>query len=234
MNCGTERWLFLDGDDTLWDSQGLYDQVKAGFERIVQKEGLDSEIAVQLLDEIDSAKVPRMGYSLERFRSSLSEAYLALCVRAGRTPNPRTTGQLRRLLERIFKRKPPVLPGARGALTRLRRRFRLLLVTKGEVRRQTQLVSDLGLEKYFDRVVIVDGTHAKDYSGVISDLGVGPSDVWVIGNSPRSDINPALKLGLKCIWFAGRSWLFEEEAVSATVPVARSWKDVEELLAEET
>ena len=49
MNCGTERWLLLDGDDTLWDSQGLYDQVKAGFERIVQKEGLDSEIAVQLI-----------------------------------------------------------------------------------------------------------------------------------------------------------------------------------------
>jgi putative hydrolase of the HAD superfamily len=228
-----DEWLLVDGDDTLWDTQGLYDAVKVGFEKIVCGELLDWSDAVRVLDELDAARVAEMGYTLERFRLSLMDAYRALCSSSGQKPTPGTLQELEALCQNVLKQKPKMLPGARRTLSRLRTLFGIALVTKGDQKRQAQLISSLRLKRYFDRIYIFDRPHEKEYQVVLRDLGVRSDNAWVIGNSPRSDINPALRLGLKCIWFVGRSWLFEtEEIVSTTVPIAKSWSDVERILME--
>ncbi len=96
-------------------------------------------------------------------------------------------------------------------------RHDLVLLTKGDVEEQKLKVERSGIAEYFRQVVIVPEKDVTTYHRVVGELQVDPQRTWMVGNSPRSDINPALDAGLNAVYIPHpHTWHLEHEEVQNT------------------
>jgi putative hydrolase of the HAD superfamily len=215
--------LIFDGDGTLWESQVFYDEAKERFYEIVAGQGglaeyfesaqITVEDALHFVDEIDMRNVERRGFAAGRFSGSLVEAYQSLSRAAGVTPNPHVSQRLRRLGDSVPGRRRAPLPGARETLEALSTdgSYALVLYSAGDETTQLRKLRETGLEEFFEeRVHIVPMKDDAALRGLIEAENLDVSSSWMIGNSLRSDINPALRVGLNCIWFHNGGWAYDE------------------------
>jgi putative hydrolase of the HAD superfamily len=116
--------------------------------------------------------------------------------------------------EQIRTQPLQLLEGVRETLTYLSPRHDLFLLTKGDSEEQKLKVERSGIEEYFRRVVIVPEKNVSTYHRVVSELQIDPQRAWMVGNSPRSDINPALAAGLNAVFIPHpHTWHLEHEEV---------------------
>lgn len=215
--------LIFDGDDTLWDSQIFYEEVKLRFYEILQRQGglaeyfqsaqITYEDTARLIDEIDMRGVDREGVSSKLFSKSLIEAYGTLSTEAGVLPDPRVSQRLWRLGRIPARRRRSPLPGARETLQALsaHHSYILVLYSTGTERTQMRKLRQVGLEEFFDaRVHIVPRKDDDTLRAVIRAENLDIPSSWMIGNSLRSEINPGLRLGLNCIWLHHGGWAYDQ------------------------
>lgn len=202
--------VVFDGDDTLWSTEPLYDVARQDARALVTAIGASGEEWEELQRRIDVENVATLGYSQERFPTSCVQAYEQLCVLHGLVPDPAVAGRIRQAARTVFDRDPELVPGAREVLDTLRnQRVRLALLTKGDLSVQRQRVERSGLQPCFDLVRIVSTKSPDDIRAVVADLDVALEDAWMVGNSIRSDIFPALEAGLRAIWIKAHVWEYE-------------------------
>ena len=108
-----------------------------------------------------------------------------------------------------------VIEGVPETLEYLASRHRLVLFTKGEREEQASKLERSGLASYFSAARIVHEKDTRTYRNTIAELSAPHGRTWMIGNSPRSDINPALEAGLKAVWVPhDATWMLEHEDVA--------------------
>ena len=118
------------------------------------------------------------------------------------------------MTERV--RNHPVEPfdGVEETLRYLRGRHSLRLVTKGRRAEQAAKIERSGLGALFDDCSIVREKNADSYRAVLRQSRAEPSRTWMVGNSPKSDINPALAAGIGAVWIPhAQTWSLEHEDV---------------------
>jgi putative hydrolase of the HAD superfamily len=94
----------------------------------------------------------------------------------------------------------------------LSERHDLTLFTKGHAEEQRLKVDRSGLAGHFDRVVVTPEKDEAAYRRLLLRHGLEPERTWMIGNSPRSDVNPALAVGLRAVFIPHpRTWSLEVE-----------------------
>ena len=202
--------VIFDGDDTLWSTEQLYDEARSDARRVVEESGLDGERWEQRERLIDVQNVAKFGYSVERFPTSCVQAYEELCMTEGRTVDKVTSQLIRQAAKSVFERDPPLISGARETLKFLRAKgVRLGLLTKGDFKLQTRRIERSGLCKLFDIVKIVTEKSPAIILEVVAELGVDVRAAWMVGNSLRSDVFPAMKAGLRAIWIPAHVWEYE-------------------------
>jgi putative hydrolase of the HAD superfamily len=92
----------------------------------------------------------------------------------------------------------------------LSERHHLTLCTKGAPQEQRAKLDRSGLGRYFRNVEVVKEKDVELYRR----LGIARSTAWMVGNSPKSDINPALEAGLSAVYIPHpHTWHLEHEAV---------------------
>lgn len=204
------RAIVFDGDDTLWETEALYDDARQQAREIVEASGLDGARWEELERRMDVENVDRFGHSVSRFPTSCVEAYESLCSASGRDSDPAVRADIERAARTVFDRPAPLVPRARETLTALRARgFRLALLTKGDRELQRRRVEDSGLGPLFDIVEIVDVKTPETISSVLARLGVPASSALSVGNSVRSDVLPSLEAGVQPVWVDARVWEYE-------------------------
>jgi putative hydrolase of the HAD superfamily len=110
----------------------------------------------------------------------------------------------------IAEQEIELLPGVAETLAELSTRHRLILMTKGNHAEQVDKLTRSGLASYFSAVEIVAEKDAVSYRDVIRRYELSPQTSWMIGNSPKSDINPALAAGLHAVFlFHKDTWVLE-------------------------
>ena len=83
-------------------------------------------------------------------------------------------------------------------------------MTKGNVREQTGKVERSGLKPYFEAVEVVAEKNAESYHAIVEKYGLERSTTWMVGNSPKSDINPAIAAGLNAVFIPhAETWILE-------------------------
>jgi putative hydrolase of the HAD superfamily len=93
-------------------------------------------------------------------------------------------------------------------------RHELILLTKGDQEEQQLKIDSSGLQDYFRHVLIVPEKDVQTYLRLVSELELDPGQAWMIGNSPRSDINPALQAGLNAVFIPHEhTWGLEKQDV---------------------
>jgi putative hydrolase of the HAD superfamily len=112
-----------------------------------------------------------------------------------------------------------LLPEVPQTLQYLSTRHRLILVTKGAVAEQTGKIERSGLKQHFAATEIVAEKDAAIYQSIVEEYSLPHESTWMIGNSPRSDINPALAAGLHAVFVPhGNTWILEHDEVNAASP----------------
>lgn len=206
---GVTGAVVLDGDDTLWNTQALYDSAKQMFFALIRKCGLDVDEAARTLTRIDVHNVSTLGFHRSRFPRSMVEAYRESTRVMGRHPSADVEQLILEIGEGVFRGQPQVWPDAMSSLRRLRQRHALLLFTAGDEGVQERRVATSGLAHYFENVTIVPRKTQDSWAELIQRNELATRSTWSVGNSVRSDINPALILGLRCILLTRESWEYE-------------------------
>ena len=114
--------------------------------------------------------------------------------------------------ERILDAPVEVIDGVAETLEYLALRHDLTLFTKGHPEEQKLKIDRSGLGVYFGHTAIVKEKDAAAYRRLAAERGMDPARAWMIGNSPKSDINPALEAGLNAVYVPhARTWVLERE-----------------------
>jgi putative hydrolase of the HAD superfamily len=200
-------YLIMDADDTLWENNIYFEQAIHAFVTFLDHSRLSREEVRAVLDEVERL----MGYGSVNFTKSLVETYRRL---AEKDQQEEDIEQVRRFGEQIRTQPLQLLEGVRETLDYLSPRHDLFLLTKGDSEEQKLKVERSGIEEYFKHVVIVPEKDVTTYHRVVNELQIDPQRAWMVGNSPRSDINPALAAGLNAVYIPHpHTWHLEHEEV---------------------
>jgi putative hydrolase of the HAD superfamily len=202
--------VVFDGDDTLWRTEQLYDDARARARKVVAEFGMDAARWEECERRLDVQNVETLGYSKDRFPTSCVQAYEEICERTGCLRDDDIANQIRRAAQSAFDHDPPLVSGARETLILLRQRgARLALLTKGDRELQSRKIESSGLADLFDVIQIVPVKSPEIIRDVVAALGVDVTSAWMVGNSIRSDVRPAINAGLRAVWIMNTRRLTE-------------------------
>jgi putative hydrolase of the HAD superfamily len=201
--------LIFDADDTLWENNVLFERAIEAFIDHLAHPAMSRHEVRAVLDEIERANCSVHGYGVRTFHRSLSD-----CLARLRTTAP-LNGEDADLLDRLCwpmrEGVVEVLPGVAETLAALRSRHRLALLTKGHAEDQHRKLAASGLAGLFEEVTVVDEKDPEVYRSLVASRGLDPDSTWMIGNSPMSDIWPALDAGLGAVLVPHpHTWVLEK------------------------
>ena len=208
---GRSKVLIIDGDDTLWENNVYFEKAIEDFIDFLAHSTLSREQVRATLDEIERLNSGIHGYGTAAFARNLRETYERLAERAIETGDIEHVMNLGR---RIVQVELDLLPDVADTLDYLAARHRLLLFTKGEEEEQRLKVQRSGLAPHFDQVVVAKEKDVAAYRRLIREQDLDAGEAWMVGNSPRSDINPALDAGLRAVFIPHpHTWRLEHADV---------------------
>jgi len=203
-----DRRVLFDGDNTLWHIEALYDHARSELVHYIEASGAHTnEIeAFQRLE--DKRLFEELGYSATRFATSFENTMRRFVPDA----SAEQLDCARHLARSVFERPAAIDPDAHGVLSCLRSSHHLALVTAGERWVQERRLAAFHYADMFDVIQIVERKTAMVFRRLAADLAIGMEQSWVVGDSLRSDIMPALEVGLNAILIASHNWIEVEHA----------------------
>lgn len=199
--------LLIDADDTLWENNIYFERAIAAFIGYLNHHKYTKAEVRKALNAVERETILTHGYGLTSFTHSLVACFERL------SPEPATEEKIQRILSfaaSIAEQEIELLPGVAQTLAELASRHRLILMTKGNHAEQADKLSRSGLSGHFSAVEIVAEKDPPTYREVIRRHELAPRTSWMIGNSIKSDINPALAAGLHAIFlFHKDTWVLE-------------------------
>ncbi|MBX9400229.1 HAD family hydrolase [Lysobacter sp. BMK333-48F3] len=183
----------FDGDDTLWHSEGYYQEAAVEFERILGAWVDIGNAAIrERLYAVERNNLALFGYGVKGMVLSMIEAAIDITqARISAADIHRIVVLAKDMLDHPVE----LLPGIREAVEAVAREHRIVLITKGDLFHQEKKVALSGLADLFHRIEIVSEKDEASYSRVLAEFGVAPERFAMVGNSLRSDIEPVVALG---------------------------------------
>jgi putative hydrolase of the HAD superfamily len=205
--------LLIDADDTLWENNIYFEDAFDEFVGFLDHSSMSpAEIRV-LLDEIEVANIKIHGYGAANFARNLAQCYGRLAEREIRGEDLRAVMSF---AERILECPMQLIDGVAETLEYLAARHELTLFTKGHPEEQKLKIDRSGLSARFTHTAIVREKNAHAYAKLALDRQLDRERTWMVGNSPKSDINPALEAGLNAVYIPHpRTWSLEREEIQA-------------------
>jgi putative hydrolase of the HAD superfamily len=208
---GTAQHLIFDADDTLWENNIHFERAIEDFLDFLAHSTLSRDEVRAVLDEIELANFGIDGYGSAAFTRHLRACYERLAERHINEDDLRTVMAFG---ERILAQPIELLDGVEETLVLLAARHDLTLMTKGHPEEQRLKIDRSGLAGYFRHAAVVPEKHAEAYRELVIELEVDLTRTWMIGNSPKSDINASLAAGLNAIFIPHHAtWRLEHQEI---------------------
>ncbi|MGW1378489.1 HAD family hydrolase [Streptomyces sp. NPDC002446] len=199
--------LIFDADDTLWENNVIFERVIDEFLDWMVHPELDRAGVRAVLDGIEAANAPTLGYGSRVFLHSLGECVARL---RGRAATAEESARISGWAAAFAGDRVELIPGVAETLAELARRHELLLLTKGDTEEQQRKVAASGLTGHFRAVHIVAEKNVATYEELTRAYDFAPDSAWMIGNSPKSDILPARSAGLNAVFIPNdHTWVLE-------------------------
>lgn len=208
-----QQTLLFDADDTLWENNIYFERAIASFISYLDHAVHTPEEVRARLNACEHATIAQYGYGLASFRRSLVDCFEQLSTEP---VTPERHAQIVAFTDAIAMSGVELLPAVEPTLRELAQRHRLVVVTKGNQDEQIDKLVRSGLQKHFSAVEVLAEKNTAAYRALIERHGWEPASTWMIGNSPRSDINPSLAAGLHAIFIPhDHTWVLEHETLDA-------------------
>lgn len=209
MEIFCQQTLLIDADDTLWENNIYFERVIESAQALLAPFGVAPESFRERLDALECEHIPVHGYGTVNFCRSLLEAlttFLPAADHAG------LRMRVEALALGILRQPLEVIEGVPETLEYLAPRHSLYLVTKGNAKEQTSKIESSCLANKFRGIEILAEKNTGTYCQLIQRHGWAPSKTWMVGNSPRSDINPAIRAGMNAVFIPhAHTWALEHE-----------------------
>ncbi|MGC4049603.1 MAG: HAD hydrolase-like protein [Paludibaculum sp.] len=208
--------LLIDADDTLWENNIYFEEAFEQFVAFLEHSTLSPDEVRSILDEIELANAKVHGYGSLNFGRNLQECYRRL---SGRAIRPEDLETVKGFALRILEQPVELMEGVADTLAYLAERHALTICTKGHEEEQKLKIDRSGVGVWFEHTAIVKEKDRASYKRLVAERGLDPAITWMIGNSPKSDINPALEAGLNAVFVPHeRTWTLERQTLREPGP----------------
>ena len=211
--------LLIDADDTLWENNIYFERAIARFISFLNHHEFSPEQVREVLNDVERDCILKHGYGLHSFAHALVDTFERL---SASPVTPELHAQIHGFAHLIADHPIELLADIIPTLQFLSSRHRLILMTKGAIAEQTGKIERSGLKEYFAAAEIVAEKDAAAYAALVEKYELPRDSTWMVGNSPKSDINPALAAGLNAVFVPhGNTWILENEEVNSAPPPQR-------------
>ena len=216
----------FDADDTLWQNEQFFRLTEERFVELLADFAGPAHLKQHLL-EAAMRNLNFYGFGIKSFTLSMIET--ALDVTAGKVPGS-TIARIMEIGRELLQHPIEPLPHAAETLEALAGKYRLVLITKGDLFDQERKLAQSGLGDFFDAVEIVSSKTVETYQRIFVRHGEGPEKSMMIGNSLKSDVIPAIRAGGWGVFVPHElTWAFEHEESPASEPRFRELRHLGEL-----
>lgn len=223
--------LIFDADDTLWENNIYYEAAIESFVDLVGHREPDRAAVREAVDEAERTNIRRHGYGASIFQQSLLDCWCTL--HGTGTPEPAAAAAIARLCGPVHAMEMVLIEDVAATLDALGARHHLYLLTKGSEPEQRDKIERSGLAGHFRDATVVSEKNTSAYRAFADRHGLQRSRTWMIGNSLRSDINPALSAGLGAVLVPHpHTWRLEaddEPGPSERFVTVRGFADLQEI-----
>jgi putative hydrolase of the HAD superfamily len=205
--------LLIDCDDTLWENNIYFERTIADFIERLNHQHMSPQEVRLFLNDVERENILKHGYGSHSFAHSLVTCFERL---AEKPVTPELHEFIWGFAHRVSTADLEIIPGVPETLIYLKNRgHHLIIMTKGNILEQSGKVERSGLKDYFAAVEVVPEKNPVAYKEVVAKYQFDPRITWMAGNSPKSDINPAMVAGINAIFVPhNNTWILEHETVN--------------------
>lgn len=204
--------LLLDADDTLWENNIFFERAIASFISYLNHHTYEPHVVRHHLNRHELATIQAHGYGVESFRKSLVNCFEEL---SEQPVTPKMHDEIVSFTAAIAADEMELIAGVAETLEQLAQRHTIWLVTKGNDKEQRGKLDRSRLSHLFDGVEVLAEKKTAAYEELIARHGWDKATTWMIGNSPKSDVNPSLAAGLHAVFIPhAHTWVMEEAELS--------------------
>ena len=215
----SRQTLLIDAYDTLWENNIYFERAIAEFISFLNHRAYTPAQVRDVLNDVERDCIVEHGYGLHSFAHALVDTFERLAVEP---ITPALHETIHGFAHAIAEHPIEIIAGVPETLAYLRDRHHLIVMTKGSVTEQSGKVERSGLKPYFSAVEIVAEKDEPTYRSIQDKYGLASDVTWMVGNSPKSDINPALAAGLNAVFVPhDNTWVLEHEEVAEPQSGAR-------------
>jgi putative hydrolase of the HAD superfamily len=185
----------FDADDTLWHNESIFEQVHVRYRELLARYH-DAATVDRTLFATEMRNLELYGYGVKGF--TLSAIETAIQLTKGKIPAAEI-GQLIGLGQEMLAHPVELLEGVAETLPALAGQYRLVLITKGDLRDQERKLAKSGLQQHFPQVEILSEKSVETYDALFRRQGIVASRFVMVGNSIKSDVLPVLELGASAV-----------------------------------
>jgi putative hydrolase of the HAD superfamily len=226
MNTPRLTTIGFDADDTLWQNERFFRETEKRFAALLADHAREDQVLAALL-EAERRNLGIYGFGIKGFTLSMIET--AIDVTGGRVSGD-IMGRILAAGRDMLAHPIETLPHVSETLEQLAGRYRLLLITKGDLFDQERKLEQSGLAGLFDAVEIVSDKRAETYRRIFARHGDGPAASMMVGNSLKSDVVPAIEAGGWGIHVPHElTWVLEHVEPPRAAPRFREIADLGEL-----
>ncbi|MBD3224240.1 MAG: HAD hydrolase-like protein [Caldithrix sp.] len=206
------KQIIFDADDTLWENNIYYIEASEAFFTLLSDYGFERQEVENAFDNLEANVVKEKGYGSHNFVFILDELYKQFNLRSNRPIDRKQYQSIVSRFTRHPKRKPRLFQGVENTLSKLNNNYILYILTKGDHEEQEGKIIRSGLHKLVNDYFVVEEKNDYTYENLIQQHRWNPDETCMVGNSPKSDINPALRNGMYAIHIPyENTWKLDDE-----------------------
>ncbi|MEX0362335.1 MAG: HAD family hydrolase, partial [Allomuricauda sp.] len=185
----------FDADDTLWVNETYFRETEERFAELL--EGYETKNKIdQELFKVEMQNLELYGYGVKGFVLSMIETALDL---SNNRISQQTLTEILELGKKMISHPVELLDGVEEVLSKLEHKYRLIVLTKGDLLDQERKLEKSGISKYFHHVEVLSDKKENNYRNLLEHLEINVAEFLMIGNSLKSDVLPILNIGAKAI-----------------------------------
>jgi putative hydrolase of the HAD superfamily len=199
----------FDADDTLWVNETYFREAELKFAELLENYETKNKIDQELF-KVEMQNLELYGYGIKGFMLSMIESALEL---SNNNISQTTITKILEVGKEMIAKPVQLLEGVEEVLQELSDKYRLIVLTKGDLLDQERKLDKSGLSRYFHHVEVLSDKKELNYQNLLDHLEIKTKEFLMIGNSLKSDILPILNIGAQAVHVPFHTtWVHEEVA----------------------
>lgn len=192
----TIKVIAFDADDTLWENQPHFNEIIGEFTKLL-KPYCSEKRSWDAIHKVQVENLPLYGFGARSLTLSMMQV---ACKLSQNRIDAISIEKIIQLGKKLLSMPVELMDSAEEVVRQLKEKYRLILITKGDLVEQQRKLRDSGLLKYFHHIEILSDKRVKDYQDLFSRLNLKPEEFVMVGNSLKSDIIPILELNAHAVY----------------------------------